>query len=217
MLSLDIGRLGKSTGGIIDSLDRILFVSDRIGEGAFADVYKCKIEDKRYAVKCVNKHALTDYQRDQLLNEIQILQMIDHPLMIDLVYVLQDSAIIHIITELVVCGDLFDYMTTTTLDERQIVFYTSNVILMFEHLHTNDVIYRDLKAENLVLMENGYLKLIDFGFAKRMKSNEKTHTILGTPGYIAPEIMMGSGYSYPVDWWTLGIFVFDMMFQSCVS
>lgn len=180
MKSYDISSLNiQPSENVVESLDDILLVADRIGEGAFADVYKCKIKDKRYAVKCIQKRTLTDYQRGQLLNEIQILQIVNHPMMIDLVHVLQDSEVIHIFTELLVCGDLFDYMRTTTLDESQIVFYTTNVVLMFEHLHTNDIIYRDLKAENLVLMENGYLKLIDFGFAKRIKPTEKNIYNLG--------------------------------------
>lgn len=211
---IDLDTLfAQPSDNITESLDDILFVADRIGEGGFSTVYKCKLEEKRCAVKCISKCSLDDYQRIQLLNEIQILQTMKHPMIVDIMHVLQDSDAIHIITELLVCGDMFDYLAATTLEEAQIVFYTTNVIIIFEHLHRHGVIYRDLKSENLIMMENGYLKLIDFGFAKQLKSSEKTYTVLGTPGYIAPEIMLGGGYSQPVDWWTLGIFVFDTMFK----
>jgi serine/threonine protein kinase len=95
------------------------------------------------------------------------------------------------------------------------MFYAANITIMLEHLHTQDIVYRDLKPENLVLTENGYLKLIDFGFAKRLQSEEeRTHTRLGTPGYMAPEILMSTrGYHRPVDWWALGVLTFELMFQ----
>ena len=94
------------------------------------------------------------------------------------------------------------------------MFYLANVTIMREHLHTHGVVHRDLKPENLVLVANGYLKLVDFGFAKRLQPNERTRTKLGTPGYMAPEILMSvPGYHMPVDWWALGILTFELMFR----
>ena len=81
---------------------------------------------------------------------------------------------IYIITELIVCGDFFDYLTIHTLSEMDAMFYTVNIILILEYLYNQDIVYRDLKPENMVFMENGYIKLIDFGFAKCLKSGEKT-------------------------------------------
>ena len=202
------------TNTLTNSLDDVLFVPERIGSGSFSNVYKCKIEDKRYAVKCIQKDALKSHHRKQFLNEIQVLQTANHPMMIQFVHAFQDTETIYIVTELLVCGDLFDYLASVTLKESQVIFYVANVVMMLDHLHTNNIIYRDLKAENIVMMENGYLKLIDFGFAKILEPDEKTRTILGTPGYISPEIITGMGYSYPVDWWALGVFAYDIMFNS---
>lgn len=197
-----------------NQLDEILFVPDKIGNGAFADVYKCKIQDNRYAVKRINKKTINESNsQKQLLNEIRVLQMIEHSQVLNLINVLQDDSNIYIITELIVCGDFFDYLTSYTLNEQDAMFYTANIIQILEYLHDKDIVYRDLKPENMVFMENGYIKLIDFGFAKCLKSGEKTNTILGTPEYMAPEIMMGKGYDKSVDWWALGIFTYELLYM----
>lgn len=79
---------------------------------------------------------------------------------------------------------------------------------VFEYLHSKDIVYRDLKPENIMIGDDGYLKLIDFGFAKEVKS--RTYTICGTPDYIAPEILLNKGHGKPVDWWTFGILTYEM-------
>lgn len=88
-------------------------------------------------------------------------------------------------------------------------FYAAHVVLIFEFLHSKDFIYRDLKPENLLLDSTGYLKITDFGFAKRVAF--KTYTLCGTPEYIAPEVLLNKGHGKGVDWWTLGILVYEML------
>lgn len=87
-------------------------------------------------------------------------------------------------------------------------FYGAQVILIFEYLHSKDICYRDLKPENIMVSASGYLKMIDFGFAKTVR--KRTYTICGTPEYIAPEILLNEGHGCPVDWWTLGILIYEM-------
>jgi protein kinase A len=82
-------------------------------------------------------------------------------------------------------------------------------VSIFEYLHDKDIAYRDLKPENIMIGDDGFLKLIDFGFAKVIR--KRTYTICGTPEYIAPEILLNQGHGKPVDWWTLGILVYEML------
>ena len=80
---------------------------------------------------------------------------------------------------------------------------------MFEYLHARDIIYRDLKPENVMIDEQGYPRLIDFGTAKILEG--RTYTIVGTPHYMAPEIITGKGYDYNADYWSLGVVLFEFM------
>ena len=107
-------------------------------------------------------------------------------------------------------GELFTYMKTEGKFEIDAArFYSTQVVSMFESLHSKDIVYRDLKPENLLVTPNGYLKLVDFGFAKYCKT--RTYTLCGTPEYLAPEILLNKGHGKPVDWWCLGIFIYEMM------
>lgn len=83
------------------------------------------------------------------------------------------------------------------------------MIEAFDYMHGKDIVYRDLKPENLVLDDKGYLKVTDFGFAKEVP--EKTFTLCGTPDYLAPEIVTGQGHGKGVDWWTLGVLIYEML------
>ncbi|KAL7056524.1 hypothetical protein AAHC03_020708 [Spirometra sp. Aus1] len=88
-------------------------------------------------------------------------------------------------------------------------FYGSQVILAIEYLHSIDIAYRDLKPENLLIDNSGYLKLTDFGFAKMVRG--RTWTLCGTPEYLAPEIILSKGYGRAVDWWAVGVLIFEMI------
>ena len=86
------------------------------------------------------------------------------------------------------------------------------MVLALEHLHKNDVIYRDLKPENVLIDADGYIKITDFGLSRiNVNETNKAKTICGTPEYLAPEIIMKLGYGKSVDWWTLGSILFEML------
>ena len=88
-------------------------------------------------------------------------------------------------------------------------FYAAQVVTIFEYMHGLNIIYRDLKPENLLINSDGYLKITDFGFAKVVP--KKTYTLCGTPEYIAPEILLSKGHGKPSDWWALGILIYEMI------
>lgn len=107
-------------------------------------------------------------------------------------------------------GEFFTHLRKLgRLENDAARFYAAQVVLIFEYLHKQSIVYRDLKPENLVLDRLGYAHLTDFGFAKRLTG--KTYTLCGTPEYLAPEVLLNRGHGKGVDWWTLGIFLFEML------
>ena len=92
--------------------------------------------------------------------------------------------------------------------ERQIKFYSVQLILGLQYLHLSNVMHRDLKLENLLLDENGYLKIVDFGVSQVIRHNQTIYDVAGTPAYFAPEILKGEGYNMAADWWAVGIILF---------
>merc|ERR1712185_768270 len=95
--------------------------------------------------------------------------------------------------------------------DEQSKFYAALTAAGFAHIHSKNIIHRDLKPENILMCPNGYSKLTDFGFAKILEPGTRTYTLCGTPEYIAPEVLLNKGHGKPVDWWTLGILVYEMI------
>jgi len=200
----------------IERLKKIEFLEQVLGEGASGKVLPCVLQNKRnkmHAVKCIQKHTIvTRKARQQILNEVNLLTQAQHPFIVKLTDTLQDPQCIYLVMEHLPGGDLFEYMTKCgALPESAAQFYIANVLCALEHLHDHQIIYRDLKPENLVLDQNGYLKLIDFGFAKKLEDNEKTYTLCGTCAYMAPEVLGREGHNQPADMWSLGVLLYELM------
>ncbi|ETO03720.1 hypothetical protein RFI_33682, partial [Reticulomyxa filosa] len=118
---------------------------------------------------------------------------------------------LYLVLELVSGGEFFTLLKNQVcLKMQHCVFYASQIVLVFQFLHRNKIVYRDLKPENLLIGSDGYLRVTDFGFAKRLEKPYRTWTLCGTPEYIAPEILLNRGHSFSVDWWALGILLFEM-------
>ncbi|KAF6730477.1 cAMP-dependent protein kinase catalytic subunit PRKX [Oryzias melastigma] len=107
-------------------------------------------------------------------------------------------------------GELFSYLRSRgRFSNAAGLFYTSEIVCAIEYLHSKLIVYRDLKPENILLDAEGHIRLTDFGFAKKL--SDKTWTLCGTPEYLAPEVIQSKGHGRAVDWWALGILVFEML------
>ena len=142
--------------------------------------------------------------------EREILMMLDHPFILKLVCAFQDDYDVYFLLELLIGGELFSHLRRAgRFDEPSAKFYAAGVVLAFEHMHAKKVAYRDLKPENLVLDNRGYVKLVDLGLAKVVPG--KTWTLCGTPDYLAPEVILNEGHDKAVDYWALGCLVYEMI------
>jgi len=133
----------------------------------------------------------------------------NHPFIVKMDGFTQDDKYLFLVLEFISGGELFTYIRSVgRLESAHACFYAAQVTLMFEYLHSMMIIYRDLKPENLLISDDGYLKLTDFGFAKVLEG--RTYTLCGTPEYLAPEILLNKGHGKAVDWWTLGILIYEL-------
>ncbi|CAF0788774.1 unnamed protein product [Brachionus calyciflorus] len=183
-----------------------------LGRGSFGRVLLAyhKKNDKFYAVKVLNKDVLVkNHQISHTINERNILYACNHPNIIKLYASFKDNSNIYFITDLYCNNDLYSLLKKyKSFEEKHAKFLSANLFLALEYLHANQVIYRDLKPENILIADNGYIKLTDFGFAKKIK--DTTETMCGTPDYISPEVLSAKPYGKSVDWWGFGIFVYEM-------
>ena len=124
-------------------------------------------------------------------------------------YVFQKTYRVYFVMDYVDGGELFNYMGTLRhFKEEHVAFYTAQIALALNYLHTNNIMYRDLKPENILVSKDGYLRLSDFGLAKHAKTS---NTFCGTPEYISPEILLGTGHDQTSDWWALGVLMYEML------
>ena len=122
----------------------------------------------------------------------------------------QDRTRLYLLIEYVPGGELFSYLRGEgRLPDATAKFYAAEIVLAFAHLHLTNIAYRDLKPENLLITASGHLKITDFGFAKIVE--DRTWTLCGTPEYLAPEIIQSKGHNKSVDWWALGVLIYEML------
>ncbi|KAK7580356.1 hypothetical protein V9T40_000985 [Parthenolecanium corni] len=184
-----------------------------VGTGHFGRVVFAlhKPSKKYYALKILEKSkVINSNQLQHVKNEKKILQCVSFPFLVNLKFNFKDNANLYMALDFVPGGEMFSHLQTCRkFNESMARFYTAQVVLSFEYLHHLGIIYRDLKPENLLLDSRGYLKITDFGFAKKI-DHRRTWTRCGTTEYLAPEVVLRKGYSYSVDWWTVGILLYEM-------
>ncbi|KAK3243331.1 hypothetical protein CYMTET_47001 [Cymbomonas tetramitiformis] len=186
---------------------------ETIGSGTFARVklVRHKKTNAFYALKILKKNeAIRLKQVEHVLCEKQILSQVDHPYIVKLHSTYKDTRNLYFLTEYVPGGELFTHLRKATKFSNETArFYAGSIVLAIQYLHARDIIFRDLKPENLLLDSRGYLKFTDFGFSKKVP--ESTWTLCGTPEYLAPEIIQSKGHGKGVDWWALGVLIFEMI------
>ncbi|KAF1927320.1 Pkinase-domain-containing protein [Didymella exigua CBS 183.55] len=184
-----------------------------LGTGSFGRVHlvQSKHNQRFYAVKVLKKAQVVKMKQVEHTNdERRMLQQVKHPFLITLWGTFQDSKNLYMVMDFVEGGELFSLLRKSQRFPNPVAkFYAAEVTLALDYLHSHNIIYRDLKPENLLLDRHGHLKITDFGFAKEVP--DITWTLCGTPDYLAPEVVASKGYNKSVDWWSLGILIFEML------
>lgn len=187
-----------------------------VGVGAFGRVlYVMHKKNKHdYALKMMLKEKIvrTD-QVSRVFFEKRIMMATAHPYLVDLRFVFKTNSYLCIVMPFIRGGEIYSYLRSKkTFSEYQTRFYSAQIILALQYMHRMNILYRDLKPENILLECDGYIKITDFGFAKRIE-NKKTKSFVGTPEYMAPEMLIKErrleGYGFSVDWWSLGVFIYE--------
>ena len=186
-----------------------------LGDGTFGEV-KLVLDVRTkalYARKSLHKAQVIELRQEEaIVREKRVLAECDHPFLLRLIGTFTDATHLHMLLEYVCGGELFDLLREyESFTEPTTAFYGGCIASALAYLHERAWVYRDLKPENILLDERGYLKIVDFGFAKKLLAADRTWTLCGTPEYIAPEIISNKGHATPVDWWALGVLLYEML------
>ncbi|XP_011550111.2 cGMP-dependent protein kinase, isozyme 1-like [Plutella xylostella] len=183
------------------------------GFGRVELVQYSKDKSLTFALKCLKKIEMVQQQQQvHAYNEKNILFSCQNEFICRLYRTFKDNKYLYFLMEPVLGGDVWTILQKHRFfPENTARFMAACVIEAFQYLHSKDIVYRDLKPENLMLDERGYIKLVDFGFAKQLTPNTKTWTFAGTPEYVAPEIVLNKGHDRAVDCWALGVFIHEIL------
>ncbi|KJE89495.1 protein kinase C [Capsaspora owczarzaki ATCC 30864] len=189
-----------------------------LGRGSYAKVMLAERKNNHdgtlYAIKIIKKERIMqDEDIDWVRTEKHVFQNADHPFLVRMYECFQTEARLFFVMEYVNGGDLMFHMQRERrLPEASARFYAAEIALALHFLHGRGIIYRDLKLDNVLLLADGHIKLADYGMCKEgVHYGQSTNTFCGTPNYIAPEVLKEMDYGHSVDWWALGILLFEMM------
>lgn len=205
-----------------EDLAQIYERGKKLGDGAFGVVYSAthKVSGDIRAIKSIAKGKITKNQTESILNEIRILQSLDHPNILKIVEVVEDETFFHIVSELCVGGELFDRIIQQhSFSEEIAANYMRQLLSAVAYCHDHHICHRDLKPENLLLENsspNALLKVIDFGTSCKLDPGDSLKSITGTvnatqPYYIAPEILIDRQYDLKCDVWSCGVILYVLL------
>ena len=198
------------------SLDHFYFCRN-LGQGKFGEVSLVHNKKHFYAIKCVDKSEAEKQKHliKYFLEERRVLLELDHPFIMKLVRTFKSKENIFFLTNYINGKGLNKYLESkkekTFRNKEETRFYISFLFVILDYLNSKGIAHRDLKPENIMINEQGYLQLIDFGTAKKIK--DFTSTIIGTAYYISPEVLIGKGYSFSCDYWSIGILAFEIYYN----
>jgi len=207
---------------IIDEEFRALKLADlriiaTLGVGGFGRVELVMIhgdaKKRSFALKQMKKSQIVETRQQQhIMSEKEIMEESDCGFIVRLFKTFKDRKYLYMLMESCLGGELWTILRDRgNFDDPTTRFYTSCVVEAFDYLHSRGIIYRDLKPENLLLDASGYVKLVDFGFAKKLQVGRKTWTFCGTPEYVAPEVILNKGHDISADYWSLGVLMFELL------
>ncbi|KAK8748221.1 hypothetical protein OTU49_016378, partial [Cherax quadricarinatus] len=196
----------------LDDLD----VVATLGVGGFGRVELVQYaHDKTmtFALKCLKKqHIVETQQQEHIYSEKRIMMAVRNPFVARLYKTFRDNKYVYMMMEACLGGEVWTLLRDRGwFEDLTARFYTACVVEALEYLHAKNIIYRDLKPENLLLDSTGYAKLVDFGFSKKLGPSSKTWTFCGTPEYVAPEIILNKGHDKAVDYWSIGILMYELL------
>eukprot|EP00746_Dinoflagellata_sp_MGD_P020072 gnl/MRDRNA2_/MRDRNA2_146709_c0_seq1.p1 gnl/MRDRNA2_/MRDRNA2_146709_c0~~gnl/MRDRNA2_/MRDRNA2_146709_c0_seq1.p1 ORF type:complete len:944 (+),score=178.99 gnl/MRDRNA2_/MRDRNA2_146709_c0_seq1:285-2834(+) len=194
----------------LEDLERV----NMLGKGALGPVKMVEHQKtkKRYALKCQHIRTLVETGKMEAFErESTLLQAVDHPFIVRFVQTYEEETWVYLLTELVTGGQLSKALLNLDTKKPAVVkFYVATLFLALEYLHGRNVAYRNLKPEIVMIDSQGYPKVIDFLNAKRITG--RTYTSVGTPHYMAPEVIGGKGYGTSADLWSLGVFCYSLTY-----
>lgn len=185
-----------------------------VGEYGKVELVQDPRDHDTYALKTINKAHMKKMGKEETVkNEWMLQAQLDHNFINKLYCALEDEYNIYLLLQPSMGGELFSLIDQRkTLDFPTTQFYVASVVLAFEYMHEKQIIYRDLKPENILLDSQGYIQLCDFGCAKKMTHMLlRTFSEVGTPAYSCPEMIAGEGHNNAMDWWDVGVLMFEML------
>ena len=185
-----------------------------VGRGGFGKVWKVRLKknNELFALKEMSKVKIIDRRSEiSIMSERNLLSKLNHPFIVNMYFAFQDFCNLYLVMDLLTGGDLrYHIAHQKTFSEIQTKFFISNMLLALEYIHSKNIIHRDIKPENLVLESTGYLRITDFGVAKINEVDNSSETS-GTPGYMAPEVILVQNHSFPSDFFALGVIGYEFM------
>lgn len=193
-----------------------------LGRGHFGKVLlsEFRASGKLYAIKALKKGDIIARDKvENLMSEKRVLAAVtkaEHPFLVKLFGCFQTPEHVCFVMEYSAGGDLMLHIHSNVFSQPRTIFYSGCVVLGLQFLHEHKIIYRDLKLDNLLLDTEGYVKIADFGLCKEgMGHGDRTSTFCGTPEFLAPEVLTETSYTRAVDWWALGVLLYEMLVGEC--